>query len=241
MKFGLSPRRFDPRTIQFSAVTAPSPWTPPEFYSFDAEHPGAVPVPMYLNDVYGDCVIAARAHQTLRFEFLETGVTPNITDAEVKAEYFAESHGVDSGLVYLDSLKTWRRGWVAGGRVYTIHSFLEVQAQRHDEVREAMIVGTGLQFGIDMPLSASDDMNAGRPWSVHTGPRGERRSWGGHAVTGSAYDAEGITFETWGRRQKMLWSFVNAYVSECYLVIDDVNKVGADMADRVTSALEALE
>jgi hypothetical protein len=42
---------------------------------------------MFGNDVHGDCVIAGRAHQTLRFEDIEQGSVLMITDKEVLKEY----------------------------------------------------------------------------------------------------------------------------------------------------------
>ena len=39
-------------------------------YDFDAKHPGA-PAPMFGKGTCGDCVLAGRAHRTLRFERIE--------------------------------------------------------------------------------------------------------------------------------------------------------------------------
>ena len=38
-----------------------------------------VPTPMFGNDVYGDCVMAGRGHQTLRFELIEQNKIIKIT------------------------------------------------------------------------------------------------------------------------------------------------------------------
>ena len=76
-----------------------------------------MPLRYFLNDSLGDCVIAARANQTLRFEAAEQKKVLNITDAEVKREYLKEAGGADSGLVMLDSLNLWRKsGWKAAGK-----------------------------------------------------------------------------------------------------------------------------
>jgi len=223
MKLGLAPKRVDPRTIQYREMLADAPWDAPPAYSFDEENPGC-PVPLFANDRYGDCVIVARAHQTMRFELLEQGTVLPITDREVVEEYLSESGGQDNGLVMLYAMRAWRKGWLAGGGAYNIHAFLEVQPQRHEMVKEAMLVGAGLQFGIDLPLSALDQLNASAEWDVVAGPRGERRSWGGHAMWSGTYDRDGVVFGTWGKRQRATWRWIDAYASECYLVIDDVNR-----------------
>jgi len=92
--------------------------------------------PPFANDTYGDCVIAGRAHQTLRFESLEQGKRLTITDREVLEEYFKETGGEDTGLVVLDSLKLWRRrGWKAAGARYRIKAFAEIDPGKKTEIR----------------------------------------------------------------------------------------------------------
>jgi len=223
---GLAPAHHDPRTLAYSAMRAAGePFAPPASYSWDGEHPGAVTTPMFANDVHGDCVIAARAHQTLRFEAVELGTAPAITDLDVTTEYFMESGGQDSGLVYLYSLRDWRnKGWIADKRWFGIHSFLSVNYREHDEVRETMIVGSGLQTGVRLPLNAADQMNAGQPWDVEAGPRSAKGSWGGHAILAVAYDVNGVEFVTWGKKQRATWRWLDAYCDECYLVIDDIDR-----------------
>lgn len=243
MKLGLLPKEPDPRTLQFRDLRLPG-WAPPPTYSWDAENPDAVPLPMFANDQYGDCVLAARAHQTLRFERSEAGVAPPITDAEVVGQYLRETGGADNGLVMLYSLRDWRRnGWTAGAQSYRIHSFLEVQPQRHEEVREAMIVGLGVQFGIRMPISADDQRRVGQPWDVVAGPRAIPGSWGGHAMLACAYNDAGLWFVTWATRQFATWRWLDTYCDEAYLVIDDVDRETVAPAlntDRLGAALSHL-
>lgn len=228
VRLGKAPKQMDPRTLQYKSLRAPGPWRPPASYSWDGENLGAVPCPMFANDRYGCCVISERAHHTLRFEFNEQGLAVPITDAEVVNEYLAESGGQDNGLVMLYSMRDWRTyGWKAGGRRYNIHSFLAVTPQDHDAVKEATVVGQGLAYGVSLPLSAADQLNAGGPWVLSGGPRSASGSWGGHAILASEYNADGVTFITWGKRQFASWDWIDAYCDECYLVIDNVD---ADLA-----------
>ncbi|MBI3877728.1 MAG: hypothetical protein HY300_17510, partial [Verrucomicrobia bacterium] len=64
-KLGKASARQDERNLKLAAILkAPPP--APAAYDFDVKHPG-IPTPMFANDAHGDCVIAARAHLTLRF------------------------------------------------------------------------------------------------------------------------------------------------------------------------------
>jgi len=240
---GLAPKHVDPRTLQAREILGAGTWKPPVAYSYDAEKAAAgvvVPTPMYANDRYGCCVISARAHQTLRFELNEQGGILPILDKDVTDEYFRESGGQDSGLVALYSMRAWRKGWTAAGKVYRIHSFLEVQPQDHDLVREATVVGTGLQWGIRLPLSAADQLNTGAPWDVVAGPRGQAGSWGGHMVLSAEYNEVGPVFVTWGKKKQATWRFIDAYADECYLAIDDVNNLPGSTKIALAAALDGL-
>src|SRR4051794_36306669 len=110
-KLGKAAAKKDKRNLKFASVLRAAAPKLPSSYDFDAAHPG-IPTPMFANDTYGDCVIAGRAHQTLRFEDVEQGSVPTITDQAVVKEYLKETGGPDSGLVVLDSLNEWRSaGW----------------------------------------------------------------------------------------------------------------------------------
>jgi hypothetical protein len=52
---------------------------------------------MFGNDVCGDCIIAGRAHQTLRFEVIEQGSVLMIGDKDVLRAYLKETRGRDTG------------------------------------------------------------------------------------------------------------------------------------------------
>src|SRR5215510_874663 len=114
VKFGKRAAERDSRNLKLGAVLK-APVPVPAEYDFDVEHHG-IPTPMFKNDDLGDCVIAGRAHQTLRFEDAEQGIILDISEADVVREYFKETGGRDTGLAVLDSLNLWRRrGWRAAG------------------------------------------------------------------------------------------------------------------------------
>lgn len=153
-KLGKAPAKKDDRNLLFAAVLRAVPKLP-RSYDFDITHPG-IPLPMFGNDVHGDCVMAGRAHQTLRFEDIEQGSVLMITDKDVLCEYFKETGGPDCGLVVLDSLKEWRRdGWKVGKRTYKIQAFAQVDGSYHDQVRQAIFADVGIGLGLELPKSCA--------------------------------------------------------------------------------------
>ena len=92
-KLGKATAKKDDRNLKFGALLLAAPTLPPS-YDFDLTHTG-IPTPMFGNDVHGDCVIAGRAHQTLRFEDIEQGSVLMINDQDVLKEYYTETGGPD--------------------------------------------------------------------------------------------------------------------------------------------------
>ena len=64
-KLGKTPAKRDARNLQLKAILRRTVTLPAE-YDLDAKHTG-VPTPVYGNNQWGCCVIAGRAHQTLRW------------------------------------------------------------------------------------------------------------------------------------------------------------------------------
>ena len=222
-KLGKAAARRDRRNFLFAAALKALPKLPPN-YDFDLHHPG-IPTPMFANDDYGDCVMAGRAHQTLRFEDIEQGSVLMISDKDVLREYLKETGGADSGLVVLDSLKLWRsRGWKVGKRSYRIQAFAEVNRGSHAEVRRAIYADVGVGLGLQLPKSAQAQIQGGQPWEVTTGPKSKPGSWGGHYVYVPAYTTRGPVCVTWGRKQQMTWAWFDKYCDEAYAIFDAKNR-----------------
>src|SRR5215831_5724614 len=168
-KLGKAPARKDKRNLKFATLLRRTAPTLPNDYDFDTTLPG-IPIPMFGNDTYGDCVIAGRAHQTLRFEDIEQGSVVMINDKDVLKEYFKETGGPDTGLIVLDSLNLWRhKGWKVGKRVYKIQAFAEVDYKNHTQVRQGIFSDVGIGLGVQLPKAAQPQIQAGQPWDVTTG------------------------------------------------------------------------
>ncbi|MBW8888467.1 MAG: hypothetical protein JF616_11985 [Fibrobacteres bacterium] len=221
-KLGKADAKRDDRNLLFATLLR-APAKLPDEYDFDLRHTG-IPMPMFANDKYGCCVIAGRAHQTLRFELLEAKSKLAITDKQVLAEYLKESGGKDSGLVVLDSLKAWRsHGWKAAGSTYKIQAFSEVAPKQHNLVKQAVYMDVGVGLGLSLPVSAQAQMQSGKPWDVVGGKNGARGSWGGHYVFVPGYTKKGPVCVTWGAKRQMTWAFFDKYCDEAYAIIDAVD------------------
>jgi len=218
-KLGKGPARRDKRNLKLAALLGAEVAIPDE-YDFDVSHTG-IPTPMFGNDQYGDCVIAGRAHQTLRFELLEQKTLITITEEDVTNEYFKLTGGEDSGLIVLDSLKEWRKkGWIAAQQLYKIKAFAEVDPPNHEEIKRAIYMDVGIGFGLLLPETAQAQFTEGKPWDVVDGGGSEPNSWGGHYVYSPGYTNAGPVCVTWGRKQQITWAFVDKYCDEGYAIID---------------------
>ena len=233
---GKRPAKFDSRNIRFSDILrVPLKKLPPipDEYSIDVHLPNVMPTPMFANDQWGCCVIAARAHQTLRLEDFEQLAILDITDDDVLREYWDEQPALckcfnptpDKGLVLLDSLKSWRNdGWQAASKLYNIYAFAEIDALESSEVRAAIYLLMGAQCGILVPQSALDQFKAGQVWEVVPGSPIK----GGHGIALVAYSSLGPCCVTWGKLQWMTWNFFETYCDEVYGIVDNRDEFLAD-------------
>jgi hypothetical protein len=222
VRFGKRKAKRDKRTLMFAALLRAPPTLPAE-YDFDVAHKG-IPTPMFGNDQYGDCVIAGRAHQTLRFEKAEQNKLIGITNKDVLHEYFSQTGGIDSGLAVLDSLKEWRsKGWLAARRRYKIKAFAEIDRSKRNQVKRAVFMDIGLGLGFTLPDAALTQFYAGKPWAVVSGKAGQPNPNLGHYVYVPGYTRIGPVCVTWGRKQQMSWAFLTKYCDESYAIIDAID------------------
>jgi len=215
-RLGKLPAREDKRTILLKTILRTLPEYPAAF-DVDSKYPELKDNHMFANDKYGDCVIAGRAHQTMRFEDYEQNQVIPISDKDVTNEYFSETGGGDTGLDMMTSLNLWRQqGWTAAGNQYSIYAYAKVNVVDHNEAMAACYLFNGLYIGLCLPKTAqTQDI-----WDISSGPDARPNSWGGHCVYIVAYDSEGLTCMTWGKRQKMTWLFFQTYCDQAFAVID---------------------
>jgi hypothetical protein len=254
---GKRPAVEDPRTLKLNEILRLEklPEIPAEFSC--TEEATGFPLRMYRNDRWGDCVIAARANHTVLFEFREEACILDIADTDVLNEYWKEQGGgtcwnkrPDNGLVMLYSMRDWRTGWKACGKKYSSYAFGQISSGDEDSIKAAVYLLGGVQVGLNLPITASGQFEAGEPWEVvSTSGDGRPGSWGGHAVWLSSYHLKDgkIRYEvvTWGKKQEVSPEFLQTYGDEAYGVVDNRNTWLGDNSpvdvEKLDSYLKQLE
>ena len=173
--------------------------------------------------------MAARGHQTLRFESFEQNQRFAISDDEVLREYWRECKEADwetrpdHGLTMLTSMCDWRKnGWQIADKLYKIHAFVQVKPILDYECKVGVRFLNGLYVGLQLPVSAQYQPKANdETWDVSFSHNAAAGSWIGHCVYIVAYDAHYLTCVTWGMRRKMTWAFFQKYCDEAYAIVDD--------------------
>lgn len=195
----------------------------PVVYDFDTANPG-IPIVSYGNNLYDDCVIAARAHQTLRFDYVNGQPLPAITESEVIEEFLKETsvQGTD-GLVLTRSLSSWMNpGWRAGGipsrtiftywGPYAVNSAPSYSSYPNNQMNESQVMTsifnyTGVQVGLSLPESIDARVASSYGPNTIWRPTAEMRSTP-HVMLLTGYDQSGPIGITWGQKQHMTWDFL---------------------------------
>ena len=205
----------------------------PSRYSFDDSHPG-ITIEMYLNDQSNDCVIAARAHHTVRLAYVAGTPTLNISDSDIATEYTAEATPFNLGIALGDSLQLWKSpGWTAAGTLRQIDDafgpfslsgtgMLAGDATTDvtiAQVKELIIDHVGVQIDLNLPdgISVNDKNSFGPnvPWQSTTLPPSQQNR---HVMLLIGYDEQGPIGVTWRVVQHMTWTFVQRYHTGIYWV-----------------------
>jgi hypothetical protein len=177
--------------------------------------------PMYANDRYGDCVWATIGHQIQALTTYGQGNTIVVHESSLLNGYTAvtgfnpNDPSTDQGTVVQDALNYWRKSGVEGHQIIV---FAQVDHTNRTEVEAAINTFGSLHVGINFPLSAENQFNAGKDWDRVTQDGG---IIGGHAVpVGSYDDATGYNGTvSWARQLRMSKAFWDAYVEEAWIVI----------------------
>jgi hypothetical protein len=218
--FGKAPATRDERDLKLADVRLPGEPVPEEYDVDDNHKEIPMPPPTYQNPPQNNCVIAGRAHQTLRFELTEQRVLINITDADVDREFKKETTGGRTDINVRESLDLWRkRGWEAAGQHLKIKAYTKIEPIDPEQIKHMIYVNLGVGLGFQLPESALTEFRNGEPWGA-TRARSAAHS---HYVYVPGYTKHGPVCVTWGRKQQMSWAFVDKYCEEAWTIIDDIN------------------
>ncbi len=217
----------DPRTLKLANYAGPA--------AFDAAPAAAdymskvTKWPILGNNRYGCCVLVSTAHLVQGWTtYASTPVL--IPERDVLAAYSAitgfdpRTGRNDNGTNSLDAMNYWRKRGIGGRK---IAAYVQIDHKNPVEMKTALHLFGGIYVAAQLPQSADTQFRQRKPWTV-VRAGGARGSWGGHAIRMGAYDADGITVSTWGRKQRATWDWWAKYGSEAFAVIsaDQLNPQG---------------
>ncbi len=169
---------------------------------------------MYLNDTYGDCVIAGKGHALGVWTGNEDGTPIQATDQEIYATYQSWCGPGDNGCVITDVLDRMKsQGFTASGQAYKIDGYVAIDWTNKVEVQIALLIFGALTLGINLPAAWD---GSGPVWDVTNS-----RIVGGHDVTAVGYDAQGVQISSWGKIYTITWAaFLSRnWLEECYAIL----------------------
>ena len=120
----------------------------------------------------------------------------------------------DVGVDLADMLTKSQTEGIGGHKIL---GFCSVDPQNSINMEWASIIGCGLIFGVNLPQSAEDQLDANQPWKVVIGSR----ILGGHAIANYGYTAAGKPGESWSEKILMTPPWVDKYTEEAMVVITD--------------------
>lgn len=208
----------DPRTLMLANYTANLP-APPVTCDWTAKVPS---YPMFENDKWGDCTIAAVGH-LLQTWTANVGAEVTVTDADITTMYkHFTTPGPENGCNMLSVLKYWKSHGIAG---HKIAGYAALQPGSVTGAMDAISLFGGIYLGVELPdfaVQASDLLTV--PWVVpSSGPYGNAApdSNNGHCITPAKYDARNLGVVTWGAVKSMSWEFYKDYGDESYVVFSE--------------------
>lgn len=174
---------------------------------------------MMLNNVHGDCTIAAAAH-AIQVWSANTKGEITLPDAMILG-YYEKWDGykpsdpsTDGGGVELDVLNSWQKTAFDGHKLI---AYADPVFSNLEEIRQSIALFGGVYIGLALPNTAKTQA----VWDVvaNGGDDAKPGSWGGHAVFVPKYDAHTFTCITWGELKPMTVAFWKEYVDESHALL----------------------
>jgi hypothetical protein len=214
LKLGRKAVKHDTRRLMLKKYL-PAVVTPPPAVDWTK---GVTSFGMMLNDQLGCCTIAGVGH-AVQVWSLNAGEETTVPDSTILA-YYEDWDGyvdgdpsTDQGGIEENVLDDWRHQGFAG---HTLVAYADPTVSNIAEVKTAINLFVGLYIGLNVPQSAMDSSNDNTVvWDVG----GNSAIVGGHAVYVVGYDADTVTFVSWGQLYKMTWAFWNQFVDEAHALL----------------------
>lgn len=168
---------------------------------------------VYLNDTYGDCVIAGKYHAEGVWSGNELGSATLGTDQEVYSAYQKICGPGDNGCLITAVLDYFRdTGLSFNGAVKKIDGYVSVDWTNKLEVQVALYLFGAITIGINLPSAWTTDS----VWDVT-----DTSIVGGHDVSCVGYNEQGVQVASWGRLYTITWAaFVKTkWLEEAYVML----------------------
>lgn len=179
---------------------------PPDVVDYSVKAMNAIKR-IYLNNKYGDCVIAGKAHQIGIWTGNATGQAVEVNDQDVLSAYHRICGPGDNGCVITDVLDTFKSQGLWG---HKIDGYVAVDNKNKLLVQTAIDLFGSLTLGINLP----------RNWTCTNCTWDENTSGnvGGHDICCVGYNAQGVQACTWGGIVTITWPAFNnkPWITECY-------------------------
>lgn len=169
---------------------------------------------MYLNNRYGDCVVAGKYHQVGVWSAADSPDVIVGTDDEVLSMYRKICGPGDNGCIITRVLDYQRNnGLPFNGKLHKIDAYLAVNMRNKELLKAAIYFFGSVTFGINLPGAWANSPDGGL-WDVTNSG-----SVGGHDVCAVGYDSTGVQISTWGGLRTITWAALanNRWVEECYV------------------------
>lgn len=229
MKFGKKDPTYDARDVQFAhyltRLSVDLPKHPRVFGHEGLVHDWG----MLGNDKWGCCTVSGADHETMLWHAESVGsdvrYALKFTDDCVASDYSAitgfdpNDSSTDNGAIVRDVFKYRKRVGVVdatGGR-HRIVAYAALEPGNWEHLLEAVYLFGAVGIGFQVPSSAMDQFNAGKPWSVVSKPGAIE---GGHYVPLVAW-RDLLTAVTWGKKQGMTRGFYERFSDEAWVIFDD--------------------
>lgn len=183
---------------------------------------------LYCNDRYGCCVFAGAAHEQMLFA--KSGklnvlyTDQNVLDAYTAVTGFNPNiPSTDKGTNVQAAAAYRQQVGIADstGVRHKIGAAVALEPRRLDQLASAVWIFGAVGIGIEVPDTAQDQFNAGKPWDVVPGSRIE----GGHYVSVVGRGNGFWRVVTWGRIQQVTDAFIQTYCDEAwaYWSVDELS------------------
>lgn len=225
-KLGKLPARHDRRDLVYASYAATTLHAP---RTVKANLRAFSDWGMLGNDSVGDCVLAGGDHETMLWDKLggkqvEFGPQDAIADYSAITGYDPNDPSTDRGTDVHNALNYRRKVGLrdAHGERHKLGGFVALEPGNTTHVREAVWLFAAVGIGFEVPGSAMQQFDDGKPWTVVPGQRIE----GGHYVPVIGYGPRSLYCVTWGRVQEMSWGFFEKYCDEAYALLSPEMLVG---------------